>query len=134
VTQQCRLLFAVLDGIPSAALMLFADRGAITFASGVARSASLPTRPNDFIHWEAIRQARREGFSHYRLGPIFPEVPAAWPIARVSRFKGKFGGRSLPIIQGSYFVEPARYLEQGLQMVRLLCAESDTNAQATDDI
>jgi len=123
---QCRLLFAELEGVPQAALMLFADRGAITYAAGVALSEGLSLRPNDFIHWEAIRLAQREGFTHYRLGPMFPEVPDSWPIARVSRFKGKFGSRAVPIIQGSYFVDAAHYFEPGVEILRLLCARGSS--------
>jgi hypothetical protein len=119
---QCRLLFADAGDQRLAALLLFADRGAMTFAAGVARPEALPLRANDFVHWEAIRLAKRQGFSHYRLGPVFPEVPASWPIARVSRFKGKFGGRSVPIVQGSFFLDPARYLQQGIALLTALCA------------
>jgi hypothetical protein len=118
----CRLLFAEGIAKPLAALMLFADRGAMNFAAGVAAPEAMPLRANDFVHWEAIRMAKREGFSHYRLGPIFPEVPSSWPIARVSRFKGKFGGRSVPMVQGSFFLDPARYLQQGIDLVTALCA------------
>lgn len=118
----CRLLFAETGEQRLAALMLFADRGAITFAAGVAAPESLPLRANDFLHWEAIRMAKREGFSHYRLGPIFPEVPPFWPIARVSRFKRKFGGRSVPIVQGSFFLDPSRYLQQGIDLLTALCS------------
>lgn len=129
---QCRLLFAEHDGVPQAALMLFADRAAITFAAGVALSNGLALRPNDFIHWEAICLARREGFTHYRLGPTFPEVPDSWPIARVSRFKSKFGGRAVPIIQGSYFLDTPRYLEPGIEMLRRLCAGADPATSVGD--
>jgi hypothetical protein len=118
---QCRFLFAQAGETPLAALLLFADRGAMTFAAGVAAPEALPLRANDFVHWEAIRLAKREGFSHYRLGPVFPEVPPSWPIARVSRFKGKFGGRSVPIVQGSCFLDPARYLQQGIDLLAALC-------------
>ncbi len=118
----CRFLFAQAGEERLAALMLFADRGAMTFAAGVAAPEALPLRANDFVHWEAIRLAKREGFSHYRLGPIFPEVPPSWPIARVSRFKGKFGGRSVPIVQGSCFLDPGRYLQQGIDLLTALCS------------
>ncbi len=119
----CRILFAQIGGERLAALMLFADRGAMNFAAGVTAPEALPLRANDFLHWEAIRLAKRERLSHYRLGPIFPEVPSSWPIAMVSRFKGKFGGRSVPIVQGSFFLDPARYLQQGIAQLTALCSQ-----------
>lgn len=91
-----------------AALILLIAKGAASFLAGVSDPSSLSLRPNDFIHWHAILAAKDMGLEVYRFGPIFPEVPADWPIAKVSSFKGKFGARSVPIIQGSLFLKPER--------------------------
>ena len=96
-----------------AALWLLIHKGAAHFLGGVSDPAYLPMRVNDFLHWSAIVWANHQGLTHYRLGPVFPELPDDWPVARVSRFKGKFGGISYSTIQGSYFRHPEKYLETG---------------------
>jgi Acetyltransferase (GNAT) domain len=106
------LLFARSQTIRVAALLLLSDKGAVHFLGGVSRSGSLNLRPNDFLHWHAMRWAKCVGFQVYRLGPWFPEVPRDWPISRVSHFKTKFGSSSVPIIQGSMFRHPEKYLQQ----------------------
>ena len=55
----------------------------------------------------AADDAVTRGAAVYRFGPVFPEAPADWPIARVSAFKSKFGARSVPTIVGSLFLNPA---------------------------
>lgn len=62
------------------------------------------------IAWYSIiRYVENFGLTHYRLGPIFPELPKEWPVSKVSRFKAKFGGDAYTIIQGSKFLNPTRY-------------------------
>jgi hypothetical protein len=105
-----RFLFARQAGRPMGGLLLLIDKGAVSFAAGASVPEGLPLRVNDFLHWSAIAFARAQGYAHYRLGPVFPELPPDWPIARVSRFKKKFGGANVSIIQGSRFRRPARYV------------------------
>ena len=57
-----------------------------------------------------IAWGRQAGDRIYRLGPFFPEVPREWPIARVSAFKTKFGGRSIPLVYASLYRRPEKYL------------------------
>lgn len=102
------------QGQPVAGLLFLGDRGAASYLAGVSEPTALEVRPNDFIHWSFMLWAKKQGFDLYRLGPNFPEVPQDWSIARVSQFKTKFGGRSVPMIQGSLYRNPDRYLE-GLQ-------------------
>jgi hypothetical protein len=83
------------------ALLLFLDKGSASFLAGVSEPDALAMRPNDFMHWNAILAAKAMGLSAYRFGPVFPETPQDWPFARVSAFKGKFGGKATPVIQGS---------------------------------
>jgi len=119
---RCALFFATLAGKRVAGLWLFADKGSTSFLAGASDPDYLPLRVNDFLHWSAILWAKRTGLRYYRFGPIFPEVPLDWPIAQVSRFKGKFGGCSRTIIQGSYFRHPEKYLIAAQAHLSTLCS------------
>lgn len=121
--RQCALLFARHGGCRVAGLLLAMDKRGVSYLGGVSDPDYLPMRVNDFLHWSAIVWAKSLGAVNYRLGPAFPEVPADWPIARVSRFKTKFGGRSLTTIQGSWFRRPEKYLNAGLEQLTARCAE-----------
>lgn len=94
-----------------AGLILLTDKKAASFLAGVSLPQALQFRPNDFLHWNAILWAKRAGLDIYRFGPWFPEVPRDWPISKVSHFKTKFGSKSVPIIQGSLFRRPERYVQ-----------------------
>lgn len=106
---QCTVLLAKAGATTVGALILLVDKGGATFHAGVSDPDYLSVRVNDFLHWEAILWARRTGLQYYRFGPWFPTVDPDWPIATVSRFKKKFGGRPLTIIQGSCFRHPEKY-------------------------
>lgn len=108
---RAHVMFARQDAARVAGLILLTDKNAANFLAGVSLPEALKFRPNDFIHWNAILWAKRTGLSTYRFGPWFPEVPRDWPISKVSHFKTKFGSRSVPIIQGSLFRHPERYVE-----------------------
>ncbi len=116
----CKVLFAYSGGRKVAGLLLLIYKGSAHFLGGVSDPDYLPVRVNDFLHWSAIVWAKRRGLAVYRLGPIFPELPDEWAVARVSRFKGKFGGRSYSMIQGSRFRHPDKYLETGKAQVSAL--------------
>ncbi|MCC8980659.1 lipid II:glycine glycyltransferase FemX [Bradyrhizobium acaciae] len=103
------LAFVRHDANPIAGLILLADKKAVSFLAGVSLPDAMNLRPNNFLHWNAIRWAKHSGFEVYRFGPWFPEVPRDWPISKVSLFKTKFGSRSLPIVQGSLFRRPELY-------------------------
>lgn len=92
-----------------AGVLLGMDKNSATFLGGVSDPDFLHLRPNDFSHWSAIRWAKSFGLAHYRLGPIFPELPEEWPVSKVSRFKAKFGGDSYTTIQGSKFLSLPKY-------------------------
>jgi hypothetical protein len=112
-TGLCLVLFAVAGTAPAAALLLLVYKDSVHFLGGVSDPHYLSLRPNDFLHWSAIRWASSQGLARYRLGPVFPELPEAWPIVRVSSFKRKFGGRSFLSMQGSLFRHPAKYSALG---------------------
>ncbi|MEO7728976.1 MAG: hypothetical protein ABIS45_17120, partial [Burkholderiales bacterium] len=59
-------------------------------------------------------------------GPSFPEVPKDWPIARVSKFKTKFGARPFTTIQGSLFRHPDKYLAAAQFHISTLCSHAKT--------
>ncbi|PAY04479.1 hypothetical protein CK489_35190 [Bradyrhizobium sp. UFLA03-84] len=109
---RAHLLFARAQEIRLAGLFLLSDKGAVHFMAGVSRPDELNFRPNDFLHWSAMLWAKRAGFQTYRLGPWFPEVPRDWPISKVSYFKTKFGSKARPIIQGSMFRRPEKYIRE----------------------
>lgn len=118
----CHVLFACAGEKKAAGLFLLVYKEAAHFLGGVSDPEYLSVRVNDFLHWSAIIWAKRRGLRHYRIGPIFPEVPDDWAVARVSRFKGKFGGRPVSVIQGSYFRHPEKYLEIGQAHLAALVA------------
>ncbi|MCO5090655.1 GNAT family N-acetyltransferase [Bosea sp. (in: a-proteobacteria)] len=104
------IAFAHHRGEPVAGLIFLGDRGAVSYLAGVSEPAALHIRPNDFLHWSFMLWARDQGCDVYRLGPSFPEVPADWPISRISQFKTKFGGRAVPMVQGSLYRKPQAYV------------------------
>lgn len=108
---RAQVMFARKDAVRVAGLILLTDKNAASFLAGVSLPEALPFRPNDFLHWNAILWAKRADLDIYRFGPWFPEVPRDWPISKVSHFKTKFGSKSVPIIQGSLFRRPGRYVE-----------------------
>jgi len=98
------MLFVLHEGMTTGALLLVRYKSVVSYMGGISHHDYLPLRINDFMHWSAISRARLEGYLYYKLGPVFPELPLQWPISKVSRFKGKWGAQSIPIIQGSFFL------------------------------
>lgn len=129
-TNRCRLLVAEHDGVAIAMLLAIVDKGGASYLGGVSTAKGLELRANDLVHWELIRVLREGGERCYRLGPAFPGLPDDWPIARVSRFKTKFGARSVPLVVGSRFLEPRHYYDRGVELLRLLCLSDGRPAEA----
>jgi hypothetical protein len=127
-TGRCAVFFAYHEGVRAAGLFLLIDKHGVQYFAGVSHQDFLPLRVNNFLHWQAICWARNQGLRHYRLGPIFPELPDNWPVSRVSRFKGEFGASSVPLIQGSLFLKPGRYLEDARRAVALRCGVAEDQA------
>ncbi|MGH9904490.1 MAG: GNAT family N-acetyltransferase [Pyrinomonadaceae bacterium] len=125
--RRCAVLFAKRGSATAAAVILLIDKGGASFLAGVSDPEYLPMRVNDFLHWSAIVWSKRAGLHFYRLGPWFPTVDPEWPIAKVSRFKKKFGGRAYTIIQGSYFRHPEKYLAAGQKLLGDLCCRHEAN-------
>jgi hypothetical protein len=116
--------FVTHQGRDVAAIFLLIDKGGVNFMAGVSDPDALPMRVNDFMHWQTILHCRSAGFARYRLGPIFPEIPKDWTIARVSAFKAKFGGTSAEIVHGSFFLRPEKYMATGRYLLDLACSRS----------
>lgn len=128
-SERCKILFALHNNKKIGALFLLIYKKAVNFMAGISHPEYLILRVNDFLHWSAIKWAKKRGYLYYRLGPVFPEVPKDWPIYKVSRFKKKFGGKYLPIIQGSYFRKPYKYLDIGINELKIRCALKVKNLQ-----
>jgi hypothetical protein len=124
--QRLVLILCRVEGVNVAAVLLGIEKGAASYMGGISDPAYLHLRVNDYAHWTAILSARQLGLHWYRLGPIFPEAGEEWPIARVSRFKSKFGGRSFTTIQGSKFLKPAKYLAGGADQLALMATPDVT--------
>ena len=119
----CSFIFSSLNGENiAAAILLHAKESAYYFA-GVSDPSYLSHGVNDFLQWEMIKFLKKMDNSHYRLGPYFPGLPPEWPVAKVTRFKSKFGARSFSIIQGSKFLKPQRYAKLAQEYVAQLCSE-----------
>jgi hypothetical protein len=125
-----RMLLAEREGRAAAALLLLVDKSGMHFLAGVSDPAALPYRVNDLVHWAAIELGRQSGLCAYRLGPIFPELPRDWPVSTVSRFKRKLGGRSVPVVQGSWFRRPQRYRVIAEDQIRLRTEERPRRCEA----
>jgi hypothetical protein len=95
------------------ALLIATYKNIAHFLHGYSDPEMLQYRVNDLLHYKAIHWARAAGMEFYRLGPFFPEVPSDWPISRVSRFKLKFANISVPIRQGSVFLQRQKYSDLG---------------------
>jgi hypothetical protein len=119
-SKNCVILIASHFGKNVAALFLLSDKHAISFMGGVSDPEYLTMRVNDYLHWSAIKWANEQGYTSYRLGPYFPELPEDWHICKIAKFKTKFGAQSIPILQGSYFRNPDKYVEIGCNYIKLL--------------
>lgn len=128
-SNRCWLLAAVHDGEPVAMLFVLLDKGGASYLGGVSSAKGLELRANDMVHWGLIRVLKQEGQRCYRLGPAFPGLPDEWPIVRVSRFKTKFGARFVPLTTGSYFLKPSHYQDRAMELVRLLSASTEGEAE-----
>ncbi|MCI0380647.1 MAG: GNAT family N-acetyltransferase [Gemmataceae bacterium] len=118
---RAHVLFARKDGQTAAALLLVVDKQAASYLAGVSHHEFLALRVNDYVHWQVMLWLKNQGVRYYRLGPIFPQLPDDWPVSRVSRFKGKFGGQSIPVIQGNYFRNPERYRDDAVREAARVC-------------
>lgn len=124
------ILVAYKDDVPVAGLLLILEKMGVNFFGGVSHPDYLQFRVNDFIHWKAICWAKEKGFLRYRLGPVFPSLPSSWNICKVSRFKQKLGGRSVEIIQGSYYSSFEKYKKDAEKVISKLYLTGISNTSS----
>jgi lipid II:glycine glycyltransferase (peptidoglycan interpeptide bridge formation enzyme) len=101
-TGQCELLVAEAEGIPLAALMIFARGERAWYFYGASSDSERQRMPAYLLQWEAMRWARRRGCTQYDLWGV-PDADAEQLEAEFShrgdglwgvyRFKRGFGGR-----------------------------------------
>jgi hypothetical protein len=120
--RRAAVLFVRHQGQAAAGLFLVIDKEAASFLAAASHHDFLALRVNDYLHWQAMCWAKQQGLRYYRFGPIFPEIPGDWPVAQVSRFKGKFGGQSFLTIQGNYFRKPERYRGDAVRAAADACS------------
>ena len=65
----------------------------VVFAENGRRAADLPYRPNEAIHWTAIREATAAGYRRYDLGEVQPGHEG------LARFKRKWGAQPIPMLR-----------------------------------
>jgi hypothetical protein len=90
--------------------LLFTSRGRLTYAFSGGTRRALPSRPNELLHWEAMRAAIRAGQAIYDLGEVGEDNEG------LSRYKAKWGGTTertyryyvprLAAASGDYLVAP----------------------------
>jgi CelD/BcsL family acetyltransferase involved in cellulose biosynthesis len=82
-----RLLLAERDGELLAGSVLLMLGSTVFYAFNGVRRDRMDLRPNDLLHWEAIRAAAADGYSRYDLGEVAEGQDG------LSRFKRKWGGQ-----------------------------------------
>lgn len=101
VQDQARLFIAELEGVPVAAILAVTWGDTVVYKRGGWSGEASEHRPNELLHWTAIRWAKDNGYRWYDFDGIDPTVAEAVlrgePIPpsnteSVSRFKLGFGG------------------------------------------
>ena len=97
----CRVFLAEFEGVPIAGMLAMTFGDTVVYKRGAWSGAEGARRPNEVMHWEAIRWAIRNGFRRYDFDGIEPEA-ARLALAgekltgdvaeSVTRFKLGFGG------------------------------------------
>ncbi|MBN1584926.1 peptidoglycan bridge formation glycyltransferase FemA/FemB family protein [Candidatus Uhrbacteria bacterium] len=91
----CRLHFAEHQGQAIAAAITAEFGGTVTYLHGASSSGHRNTMAPNLLHWELIRQAKRDGFSRYDFWGIAPVGSGPdHPWSGITRFKVGFGGRT----------------------------------------
>jgi lipid II:glycine glycyltransferase (peptidoglycan interpeptide bridge formation enzyme) len=91
--QKVRLLVALYKNEPLAAGIFIKFGKTYTYAHGASFKKKAHVMAPHFLHWEAILQAKKEGFEWYDFFGIAPNENPKHPWAGISRFKRGFGGQ-----------------------------------------
>jgi lipid II:glycine glycyltransferase (peptidoglycan interpeptide bridge formation enzyme) len=96
---QVALFIAEAEGAPVATILLVAFGGRVFYKRGGWSGTHGEWRPNESLHWAAMRWARESGFVEYDFDGIEPDVARAIAAGvagpeptHVTRFKLGFGG------------------------------------------
>ena len=123
------ILLARWKGQTIGAIELLVDKGSASYFGGFGLIDRLSLRYYDVLHWQAIRWCKTQGLRTYRLGSHFPDAPTDWQIYTKGRYKKKFGGQPLHVLQGSLFLTPDKYAaEQVIEAAKI--AESPALASS----
>jgi lipid II:glycine glycyltransferase (peptidoglycan interpeptide bridge formation enzyme) len=120
---QCALFIAEADGVPVATILLVAFGGRVVYKRGGWSGSHGDWRPNESLHWAAMRWAKEQGFAEYDFDGIEPDVAravaagVAGPEAtHVTRFKLGFGGDVVLLPESLAYI-PNRILRLGYTTV-----------------
>jgi lipid II:glycine glycyltransferase (peptidoglycan interpeptide bridge formation enzyme) len=120
---QCALFIAEADGAPVATILLVGFAGRVVYKRGGWSGTHGEWRPNESLHWAAMRWAKETGFREYDFDGIEPEVaravaegvPGPEP-THVTRFKLGFGGDVVLLPESLAYV-PNRLMRLGYTKV-----------------
>lgn len=90
--QGISLLVARHDGEPLAAGIFIRFGKTFTYAHGASYKKKAHVMAPHLLHWEAVLQAKKQGFQGYDFFGIAPDEDPKHPWAGISRFKRGFGG------------------------------------------
>lgn len=97
--------FAFADGAPVACHIVVFFGATATYLYGASYSGKESSKSTSYLHWSAMREAKKHGFNWYDLGGI---DPARWPT--LTYFKRQFNGREFRYIGNADMVfKPAVY-------------------------
>jgi lipid II:glycine glycyltransferase (peptidoglycan interpeptide bridge formation enzyme) len=108
-----RLRLAEHDGVVLAANMEIAYGDTVTYLHGASSSDARNVMAPFALHWEAIREAKREGYRGYDFWGANPEARSA-PFYKeswegITRFKRGWGGRTIDLM-GTWDLPMNRWL------------------------
>ena len=83
------------DGAVVAGIIVTFYKDTATYYFGASDHAARALMAPYLIQWEAIREAKKRGFSHYDFLGIAPPNEPTHPWAGITEFKKKFGGREI---------------------------------------
>lgn len=133
-----RLIFAEYENQPVSAILLIAFGDTVVYKRGGWTGEHGNLRPNEALHWDAIRWAKEKGFRYYDLEGISEDVARAAlageelpedAMNSYSRFKLGFGG-DVVILPKTYVYarnpiikwcgQRAKLIESGLEFAKVL--------------
>jgi lipid II:glycine glycyltransferase (peptidoglycan interpeptide bridge formation enzyme) len=115
---ECRIFIAEYDGRPVAGMLAMTFGDTVLYKRGAWSGEEGKRRPNEVMHWEAIRWAISNGYAFYDFDGIEPHVARAVldgekipgeAVESVTRFKLGFGGDVLLLPETSTYL-PNRVL------------------------